>query len=65
MYFELYKSSRNHQYWFVIKSGGNNKALATSEMYERKESALHAIELITTGATNAIYYDETGETQSS
>ncbi|MDB5169686.1 MAG: hypothetical protein JWN82_82 [Candidatus Saccharibacteria bacterium] len=60
MYFEIYKSAHNHQYWFVIKSLGNNKVLATSEMYERKESAIHTVQLIGS-SSDARYYDQTGE----
>jgi uncharacterized protein YegP (UPF0339 family) len=61
MYFEIFKSTANGQYWFVIKSAGNHQTLATSETYVRKESALHAIGLIANNANGSKYYDRTGE----
>lgn len=60
MYFEMYKSTKNQQYWFVIKSIGNHRTLALSEMYIRKESALNAIQVIAS-SRDAKYYDKTGE----
>lgn len=60
MYFEIHKSPRSKQYWFVIKSLGNHKALASSEMYERKASAVKAIEVIAS-SKNAQCFDKTGE----
>lgn len=60
MYFEVFKSPKNQQYWFVIKSHGNHSTLAISEMYTRKENAFNAIQVIVS-STEATYYDKTGE----
>ena len=59
MYFEIYKSHKNDQYWFVIKSS-NHKSLASSEMYVSKQSVLNALEIIAEGRT-VDCYDKTGE----
>lgn len=61
MYFEIFKNTTLNQYWFVIKSSGNHQTLATSEMYTRKESAIHTIGVIANNATSSLYYDRTGE----
>ena len=45
MYLEI-KTSTNGQYYFLIKSEGNHRTLANSEMYINKSDALHAARLI-------------------
>jgi uncharacterized protein YegP (UPF0339 family) len=39
--------------WFFEIQGGNNETLATSETYHRQADALHAAQLIATGAATA------------
>ena len=57
---------------FVLKEGsggkyhfnlvaGNGQVIATSETYERKESALNGIESVKTNAPDAATDDQTGE----
>jgi uncharacterized protein YegP (UPF0339 family) len=61
MYFEIFKNTTLSQYWFVIKSSGNHQILATSEMYTRKESAVHTIGVIANNGAGSLYYDRTSE----
>jgi uncharacterized protein YegP (UPF0339 family) len=60
MYFDIYKSSRSGEYWWVAK-GANNKTLCSSEQYTTKAAAKNAIRVIKDGARSATVYDETGE----
>lgn len=60
MYFDIYKSSKNGQYWWVAK-GENHETLCSSELMTTKESCLNGIRVIKQGAVAAAVYDETGE----
>jgi uncharacterized protein YegP (UPF0339 family) len=60
MYFDIHKSSRTGEYWWVAK-GANNKTLCSSEQYTTKSAAKNAIRVIKDGAKSATVYDETGE----
>jgi uncharacterized protein YegP (UPF0339 family) len=60
MYFDIYKSSANGQYWWVAK-GSNHETLCSSELMTSKESCLNGIRVIREGAASASVYDETGE----
>lgn len=62
MYFDIYKSSRNGQYWWVAK-GENNKTLCSSELMTTKQACINGIRVIKDGAATANVYDETGERQ--
>jgi uncharacterized protein YegP (UPF0339 family) len=60
MYFDIYKSTKTDQYWWVAK-GENNKTLCSSELYTTKQAAKDTIKVIRAGAGDAYVYDETGE----
>lgn len=60
MYFDIYKSQRTGEYWWVAK-GENNRTLCSSEQYTTKAAAKNAIRVIKDGARVATVYDETGE----
>lgn len=60
MYFDIHKSSKNGQYWWVANAK-NHGTLCTSEMYTTKAAAKHAIRVVKDGAATAVVYDETGE----
>lgn len=60
MYFDIYKSQKTGQYWWVAK-GENNKTLCSSELYTTKQSAKDTIKVVKQGAASASVYDETGE----
>ena len=60
MYFDIYKSSRNGQYWWVAK-GENNKTLCSSELMTSKQACVNGIRVLKDGAATANVYDETGE----
>lgn len=60
MYFDIYKSSRTGQYWWVAK-GNNHETMCTSELLTTKQSCKNAIKVIKNGAADATVYDETGE----
>lgn len=64
MYFDIKKSSKTGEYWFVAKSG-NHGTLCTSELYKTKQSAKHAIRVIKDDARTATVYDDTGEVSGS
>ena len=60
MYFDIYKSSKNNQYWWVAK-GENHETLCASELMTSKQSCISGIKVIKKGASTANVYDETGE----
>lgn len=64
MYFDIKKSSKTGEYWFVAKAK-NHGTLLTSELYTSKQSAKKAIRVIKDGAASATVYDETGEVSGS
>jgi uncharacterized protein len=58
IYFSLFKSSNNQQWYFNIRSAaGKQEVLAASEGYHNKQDALHTINVIRRGATTARIYD--------
>jgi len=63
MWIDICKSTKDtrQKYWFKIVSSGNNRTLASSEMYANKADAVHAAKLIRSEAAQAGIYDETGE----
>lgn len=60
MYFDIHKSSRNDQYWWVAR-GENHKTLCSSELMTTKQACINGISVIKDGAKTANVYDETGE----
>lgn len=60
VYFDIHKSSRTGQYWWVAK-GENHQTLCSSELLTTKQSCKDAIKVIKRGAATAAVYDETGE----
>jgi uncharacterized protein YegP (UPF0339 family) len=58
MNFFVYKAS-NGQYYFTIETSTNHKVLATSETYWNKADAIHACNLIKSGASGALVVDMT------
>jgi uncharacterized protein YegP (UPF0339 family) len=45
VYFDIYKSSRNGQYWWVAK-GENHKTLCSSELMTTKQACMNGIRAI-------------------
>jgi uncharacterized protein len=60
MYFDIHKSSKTGEYWWVAK-GGNHETICSSELYTTKAAAKRAIRVIKDEAAIASVYDETGE----
>ena len=60
MYFDIYKSQRNGQYWWVAK-GENHETLCASELMTTKAACKRGIRVVKDGAATATVYDETGE----
>lgn len=60
MYFDIHKSSKTDQHWWVAK-GENHETLCSSELYTTKQAAKDTIKVIKLGAASANVYDETGE----
>jgi uncharacterized protein YegP (UPF0339 family) len=60
VYFDINKSSRNGQYWWVAK-GENNETLCSSELMTTKAACIKGIRGVKAGAGSANVYDETGE----
>ena len=58
MYFEIYRSTSNGQYWAIAR-GGNNEKVWQTEMYTTKQSAINAVHMLQTGAAAAPIYDRT------
>lgn len=50
--FNVFKSEKNGQFYFNLKAR-NNAIIAQSEGYKHKADAIHAIELIRSGASSA------------
>lgn len=57
MYFHLYQSSVNRQWYFSIKAA-NHHVIAQSEGYHNKADAIGTINLIKRSATAANTYDD-------
>lgn len=60
MYFDIHKSSKNGQYWWVAK-GENNRTLCSSELMTTKQACINGVSVVKEGAHAANVYDETGE----
>jgi len=60
VYFDIFKSSRNGQYWWVAK-GENHETLCSSELMTTKQACMKGIRVVKDGAAYANVYDETGE----
>ena len=57
--FEIKKSS-NGKFYFNLRSKGNGEVIATSEMYNSKQSCKQGIEAVKRDAPNAEIDDLTG-----
>lgn len=61
MYFILFKSDKNGQWYWNLNSA-NNKIIATgAEGYVNKQDALHGISLVKGSAATAKTYDKSQE----
>lgn len=60
MYFYLFKSSANNQWYFNIRSA-NHERIAASEGYHNKQDAINTINVIRRGAGTAGIYDASVE----
>jgi len=60
MYFYLFKSNVNHQWYFNIRAA-NHERIAASEGYHNKQDAIHTINVIRRGASSAGIYDASVE----
>lgn len=61
MYFILYKSEKNNQ-WYWNLNASNNQVIATgAEGYINKQDAIHGINLVKTNAATAKVYDKSTE----
>lgn len=56
MYFYLFKSTANNQWYFNLQSA-NHKRIAASEGYHNKQNAIDTINVIRRGAANASIFD--------
>lgn len=56
MYFYLFKSNVNHQWYFNIRAA-NHEVIATSEGYHNKQDAVSTINVIRRGAAIAGIFD--------
>lgn len=61
IYFYVYKSAVNGQWYFNIRSGGNHQVIAASEGYHNKQDALSTIHVIRRGAATSRIYDASTE----
>lgn len=60
MYFVIRRNTANQYWWRAV--GDNNEILCASELMTSKQSCLHGINVVKSGAANAPIYDKTGET---
>lgn len=61
MYFILYKSDKNNQ-WYWNLNAANNQVIATgAEGYINKQDAIHGINLVKSGASSSGIYDKSQE----
>lgn len=58
MYFHLYKSQNNNQWYWRLKSANHNTIADGAEGYINKQDAIHGINLVKNGAAHARTYDE-------
>jgi len=63
MYFVLYKDKQG-EWRFTYRAANHEAICVSSEGYTSKQSALHAIALVKTGAAAAKIYDESTKTWS-
>ncbi len=56
MYFYLFKSNVNNQWFFNIRAA-NHETIAASEGYHNKQDAVSTINVIRRGAATAAVYD--------
>jgi len=56
MYFYLFKSNANNQWYFNIRAA-NHERIASSEGYHNKQDAVNTINVIRRGAATAAIYD--------
>ena len=54
MYFQVWQSNTNHQWYWHLKAG-NNEIVVQSEGYTTKQSALHAVGLVKTAYNAPVY----------
>lgn len=60
MYFFLFKSTNNNQWYFNIRAA-NHERIAASEGYINKQDAVNTINLIRKGAASAGIYDASAQ----
>ncbi|EIL87233.1 YegP family protein, partial [Rhodanobacter spathiphylli] len=60
MYFYLFKSTANNQWYFNIRAA-NHERIASSEGYHNKQDAINTINVIRRGAATAGIYDASVE----
>lgn len=60
MYFVIRRNSAGQYWWRAV--GDNNEILCASELMMSKQSCLHGINVVKSGAANAPIYDKTDET---
>lgn len=61
MYFYLYKSQANNQWYWKLRSSNHKTIADGSEGYINKQDAIHGINLVKNGAANANTYDQSTE----
>ena len=53
------KTTRDEQFYVVLRAAGNRKILVVSESYSEKASAYHLIELLRTHSADGVIDDHT------
>jgi len=61
MYFILFKSTQNNQWYWNLNADNNQKIAAGAEGYVNKQDAIHGINLVKANASTAKVYDKSQE----
>lgn len=61
MYFILFKSTQNNQWYWNLNADNNQKIAAGAEGYINKQDAIHGINLVKANAAASNIYDKSQE----
>jgi len=61
MYFILFKSTQNNQWYWNLNADNNQKIAAGADGYVNKQDAIHGINLVKSNAASSKVYDKSQE----
>jgi uncharacterized protein YegP (UPF0339 family) len=61
MYFSIYKSEKNNQFYWTLFADNNNVIATGGEGYVNKQDAYHGVKLVKNNAFSSKVYDKSRE----